>query len=143
MKICNKCKKEKEESEFNLRDSRTGRRRSDCKVCFSVLTRRHYKKNKSIYRKRNRRAKRMDRQEFTEIKKTKSCKKCGESRWWVLDFHHRDPDKKEFGISAIFKSRGMGKKEILMREMEKCDVLCSNCHRDHHYWKKVNQSASE
>jgi hypothetical protein len=62
-----------------------------------------------------------------------SCGICGESRPWVLDFHHRDPKEKKTGITgAIVLGWSL---ERIMEEVRKCDVICANCHRDLH-WKE-------
>ena len=58
------------------------------------------------------------------------CKKCGYDKCWhALHFHHIDPSKKEF---AIFESRPRKKKvrnwEKLKIEIDKCILLCANCH---------------
>lgn len=60
-----------------------------------------------------------------------SCKHCGNNDVRVLDFHHRDKDGKEVGISHI-RARGWGDKRIL-QEIAKCEVLCANCHRIAHW----------
>lgn len=58
------------------------------------------------------------------------CIKCGYDKCiWALDFHHRNPEEKEFGI-ASYASRAWYK---LKPELDKCDLLCSNCHRELHY----------
>lgn len=62
--------------------------------------------------------------------KTK-CSRCGETHPACLDFHHRNPGKK-FASIADMVGRGYGVKSIL-KEIEKCDVLCSNCHRKEHF----------
>ena len=61
-----------------------------------------------------------------QYKSEKGCRKCGEKRYWMLDFHHADPTQKEFAISDAIRC----KFETILPEMEKCDVLCANCHRD-------------
>lgn len=45
----------------------------------------------------------------------------------VFDFHHREPEKKEFnlGLNAVVNFSW----EKLLTESEKCDILCANCHR--------------
>jgi hypothetical protein len=53
--------------------------------------------------------------------------KCGESDIRCLDFHHRDPSKKVITIGRAVTD-GWSIKRILT-EIEKCDILCSNCHR--------------
>lgn len=71
-----------------------------------------------------------------EIKSTNGCKECGFSHIATIDFHHRDPTVKEVGIAQSIR-RGWSKKRIL-KEIEKCDILCSNCHRILH-WGQDNE----
>jgi hypothetical protein len=71
---------------------------------------------------------------FKDYKKTLYCNNCPESRWYVLDFHHRDPETKEISISYVI-NWGWSKKRI-MKEVEKCDCLCANCHRELHYLER-------
>jgi hypothetical protein len=66
-----------------------------------------------------------------KIKSKLVCKECGENRIPTLDFHHRNPEEKEFKISKMVRD-GYSKRTIL-KEIKKCDVLCSNCHRMLHY----------
>jgi len=55
-----------------------------------------------------------------------SCK-CGYNRCLrALSFHHRDPKKKEFGISVGTVVAW----EKLLAEVEKCDLMCANCHME-------------
>jgi hypothetical protein len=63
-----------------------------------------------------------------------SCMSCGFSHPAALDFHHRDPEQKEFDISTS-PQRGMGRERIL-KEIAKCDILCANCHRILHWEEK-------
>lgn len=65
-----------------------------------------------------------------EIKSDLSCLYCKEEAIECLDFHHRDPKEKDVTIAAAVKN-GWGKERIL-KEIEKCDVLCANCHRKLH-----------
>lgn len=59
------------------------------------------------------------------------CKKCGYKKYAeVLEFHHRNPKFKLFKIS----SQGYRKSwKILKKELDKCDLLCANCHREMEY----------
>lgn len=67
--------------------------------------------------------------EFEEYKKTLHCKKCGEKKFYLLDFHHRNPDEKDFTIAEKIRIP----LDKLKKEIDKCDVLCANCHREWHY----------
>ena len=72
---------------------------------------------------------------LSDYKKNLVCKTCGESRWYVLEFHHRDPDEKEKAIGQMLHD-GWSREKI-MKEIEKCDTLCANCHRELHYLDKI------
>jgi hypothetical protein len=76
------------------------------------------------------RKRRQDQVEFVNAYKLeKGCAKCGyNAHPAALDFNHLDPASKSFHISGGTYSR-----EKLITEMEKCEVLCSNCHRVHTY----------
>jgi hypothetical protein len=56
------------------------------------------------------------------------CLDCNfNSCFAALEFHHRDPSQKDITPS---KCKGWGS---LKKEIEKCDMLCANCHRMRHY----------
>ena len=58
------------------------------------------------------------------------CQMCGYNKYYgALEFHHRDPDEKEF---EWHKMR-LVSKDKLTAELEKCDLLCANCHREVHH----------
>jgi len=63
------------------------------------------------------------------------CMKCGYSKYpEVLEFHHKDPKLKRFGISLKGHSRSW---ERVKEEIEKCLLLCANCHREIHVEHKL------
>jgi len=92
--------------------------------------RRHYAKNKAYYIQKAADKKVMMKAWLDEIKASLKCLHCPEDDSVCLDFHHRDPKKKEIQLSAVVKE-GWGKDRIL-KEIDKCDVLCSNCHKKLH-----------
>ena len=57
------------------------------------------------------------------------CICCGESRKYLIEFHHRDPNEKEF-VMAHWRKKS---KEAILEEIKKCDTLCKNCHAEYHY----------
>lgn len=85
-----------------------------------------YEKNKDKWHEneRNKRA------EFNK-KWKHPCEKCGESRLYLIQFHHKDPSTKLFCIGA---SATQKKPDILENEIKKCVCLCSNCHDEFHYF---------
>lgn len=116
MKQCSDCGGLKPTTEFYWKDKKHTTLNSKCKHC----------SNKRMADLRRERYERIQ-----EYKTQKGCKVCGETRHWVLDLHHRDEDTKEYTISNMLR-KNMSWENILA-ELEKCDVLCANCHRDWHY----------
>jgi hypothetical protein len=58
------------------------------------------------------------------------CIRCGYKRAIeALEFHHRDPAQKEISISATGNTLSW---ETVKLELDKCDLLCANCHREIH-----------
>lgn len=58
------------------------------------------------------------------------CIKCGYNKHpAALDFHHENPDEKDFNIG---KNGHTVSWEKLKKELNKCILLCANCHREEH-----------
>lgn len=56
------------------------------------------------------------------------CQRCGyDITVKALDFHHLDPNEKDFTIS-----NGNFKLAEAIEESKKCVLICSNCHRELH-----------
>lgn len=59
------------------------------------------------------------------------CSSCGYSKsTWSLEFHHIDPSSKLFTISRAINTHM--DKDAVLAELDKCIVLCSNCHGELH-----------
>ena len=57
------------------------------------------------------------------------CNKCGYKKSLAaLDFHHRNGDGKNIHIT-----RGTVNWKEIKAELDKCDLLCANCHRESHW----------
>lgn len=99
------------------------RDRADQLAC----ARRHYARNAAVYIRRKEDRKITIRKWLTELKTGKSCADCGNTYPpKAMDFHH-ERGEKEFEIGAAVH-RGRSKESIL-REIEKCVLLCAVCHR--------------
>ena len=58
------------------------------------------------------------------------CQVCGYDKCIeALEFHHLDPTQKDFGISHKGYTRSW---EKVKEEVDKCILLCANCHREFH-----------
>jgi len=111
MKKCQKCLIEKDDSEFYKRNAK--KTQSYCKPCFSAYCIERW----------------IDRKLEAIRYKGGSCAKCGYNKnYAALQFHHRDQSTKEV---EWIKLRLRNWKAILL-ELDKCDLLCSNCHAEVH-----------
>ena len=58
------------------------------------------------------------------------CFRCGYNRCIdALEFHHLDPSQKDFNISSKGYTRSWARVKV---ELDKCIMLCANCHRELH-----------
>lgn len=73
-----------------------------------------------------------------DVKTNKRCVDCGEDYpHWILEFDHlRD---KDFTIGACHTHTLS--LDILQREIEKCDIVCANCHKTRTFLRKVKTGA--
>jgi hypothetical protein len=62
------------------------------------------------------------------------CCRCGEKSIYALVFHHRCPDAKEYQIEGMLKAQKRWSDIEL--ELDKCDLVCENCHREIHFDQK-------
>lgn len=65
------------------------------------------------------------------------CESCGYKKCIAaLEFHHKDPTEKDFAIS----SRSVLGIDKVIKEVDKCVLLCSNCHREEHEKQRSESS---
>jgi hypothetical protein len=125
---CYRCGLLKPLLDFSWRRRAKGQLDSFCRPCRSEYGREHYEANKQRYIDQAAESKRRLRLERTkyliEYFRAHPCLDCGETDPVVLEFDHlRD---KEFGIGAGLVQKGW---ETILAEIEKCEVVCANCHR--------------
>ncbi len=89
----------------------------------------YYKNREARIERKDRRRNEIRRWLYTYKERRCECSRCGEERPPCLDFHH--PDEKEQGISTMVVD-GYSKASI-REEIDRCIVLCANCHRMEHY----------
>lgn len=113
-RICKACGENKYISDFASAGEVNGKKyfRHKCIPCYS--------KFKGI-------RKSVIRNKYYEIKKELKCCRCGNNDFRVLEFDHKDRLQKDFCI-GFGMARGYSL-EKLKKEIEKCQVLCANCHR--------------
>jgi hypothetical protein len=132
-KACSKCKTTKPITEFNFKYRATGVRHSYCKECGKTLTRNHYVNNKRQYLDKNLRSY-LKRREFVRQMKSRPCADCGiQYPYYVMDFDHREGEVKKYALNNTDR---MTMRAILC-EIKKCDVVCSNCHRERTHRRRL------
>jgi len=119
-KVCNMCKTEQPRENFYKLKSKNYKsewdcRDSCCKKCRSIFTTK----------------KRQELKEKAVKYKGGKCFDCNleTSHHCVYDFHHLDPSKKDFSFSSSY-SKSL---KHWVPELDKCILLCANCHRIRHY----------
>lgn len=151
MRTCTRCHQTLEESSFSKEPRGKDGLKAWCKSCHSEVAKAWYYKNHAKAKKKNREAYRAN----LEVRKFKNrqaaiaratriqdlkrvpCKDCGLNfHPWQMDFDHlRD---KKFNIS---EGRHRPWKMIL-EEVAKCDIVCSNCHRHRTYLRSCQDQTS-
>ena len=119
MKVCSTCKTQKPFSEFFKKKAAKDGLQSWCKKC----------KNDAnladcIKRRKNNKEKLFNKMGIC-CWRCKIIPDCLD----VFDLHHKEPTKKERNISDLM----LGSWKKLEKELDKCVLLCSNCHRITHY----------
>ena len=112
LKTCPQCKLQLK-IENNFYKSKSGKIHSWCKKCNNKIT--------------------YDKQKLIKIKaieyKGGKCIICGYSKYvGALDFHHLNPEDKDFDISSLRSYTW----EIIKNELDKCVCVCRNCHSEIH-----------
>lgn len=124
MKKCSKCRLEKDLICFYKHRTRSDGHQTVCIVCQNKRSRQHYKDNKKYYGDKRRKFRESLREMIDNIKNV-PCKDC-KVRYnpWQMEFDHlRD---KENGISELMI---LGNKTKILKEIEKCEIVCANCHK--------------
>ena len=72
---------------------------------------------------------------LARIKEKNGCVDCGNKfPWYVLDFDHVYGKK----VANIGQMLNYFSVEDILKEVAKCEVVCSNCHRERTYQRKNN-----
>jgi hypothetical protein len=128
MKKCPKCKTEKILEEFHFSSKGKTKRSSYCKECSRKEAYSSFLRNKKLHIERSKNSVQHLYSIVDKIKIKYRCCFCDESEPCCLDFHHPDSNK-ENDISHLVQLKT---KLRLFEEINKCIVVCSNCHRKIH-----------
>lgn len=123
MKRCCTCGEHKSLQEFNRRSKSSDGRQSRCRGC----SREWYEANADTHqanaRRRTKRVRAENGRKIVAYLKEHPCADCNEDDFVVLDFDHlRDKTQNVSSMKDMAWSR-------IKEEIEKCEVVCANCHR--------------
>src|SRR4051794_12141649 len=110
MKTCVRCRLSKPLSEFYRKPRKSGGVTAYCKPCFNTYTTERFRRRK--------------REAVAYL--GGCCADCGGIfPYYIYDFHHRDPAQKDFQFTVLRRRSW----DAITRELDKCVLLCANCHR--------------
>lgn len=128
MRTCSKCNTEKDLSCFSKRASATDGLKSHCKDCDRLYNQncdKEARNERKLFTQKKRRE--LRRLKVLEFLKGKSCEHCPETDPVVMEFDHLDETTKEFCVSEMVTQCYSWEK--IKTEIDKCQILCANCHR--------------
>ncbi len=101
-----------------------------------AASKRHYLINKQSYLDKNKKYRQSIHDFVKNIKENASCVDCGmKYPYYVMDFDHLED--KDFGVSYLMST---GRIKALKNEIKKCEIVCSNCHRQRTYKRMMLNS---
>lgn len=125
MKTCSRCQRDDVEFAVKTKNGKIGLQ-PYCKDCNKQYHRQHYYDNKQDYFEKNKQRRVALYEEFLRHMEGKSCLDCGNTDVRVLEFDHRIAASKIANVSRLNNTASW---KTLESEMNKCDIVCCNCHR--------------
>lgn len=74
--------------------------------------------------------------ELEKYKTDRGCMDCGIKDFRILDFDHV-PGREPKGDKSPHEFARIGRRQLMLQEVAKCDVVCSNCHRIRTYERRI------
>jgi len=138
MPKCPKCGENKETTAFYKNSSRASGHASWCKVCTITASKKYYYDNQEEQQEKA--LKRHHLLFKANVARLKyylggfKCKHCGveDDCFAIYDLHHIDPATKEGEPTKMLR---LVEWEEIQEEVDKCILLCANCHRREHRCK--------
>lgn len=85
-----------------------------------------YDKNKRITHERSKQSREKRKEVIRKIKESSPCVDCNILYpYYIMHFDHLDPSNKINKVSAVLQNAGL---EDAIKEIEKCELVCANCH---------------
>lgn len=122
-RVCVSCKEALDDSEFSFRSDHPHLKVSQCKFCENARTR--YKTSVRV-------------DIVNYLKVDEGCADCGYNAYpQALDYDHLPGTVKKYNVGEMVRHAPW---DVILEEIEKCEVVCANCHRVR-TWKRANGMA--
>ncbi len=118
------CKEEKEDTEFAWKNKTKGRLSTHCRACQKQYRDAHYQNNRQLYIDKAAAWKQKEKIRFYTWLRSQMCADCGNDDFRVLECDHLGD--KDYNIGPKI---GLLSLEEIQKEVAKCDIVCSNCHK--------------
>lgn len=131
IKLCPKCNVEQPIENFHKNNTRKDKHAAHCRACRNFYAKVWYGYNKEIQQERIRKSptrlnnKKASRNLVMQTLLNNPCKDCGETDPIVLEFDHIG--EKKYNVATI--CNGKYSTKTVQEEINKCEVVCANCHR--------------
>lgn len=139
MKVCTGCKKSKELSEFHRKGEGY---QAQCKVCRTAYDRDQYQNNPAQRKVRKDsilRYKKEFREWYNSLKE-EPCSDCGiQYHFSAMEWDHIPGKGKSENLSTLAH---YGNKKKVLEEIEKCELVCSNCHSIRTYFRSCGERST-
>lgn len=124
MKKCTKCLLILPRQSFSWKNKEKKRLSPVCKACQKAYRDSHYLAKREAYIEKAKVWRESEKIRFYQWLGDRSCVDCGNGDFRVLEFDHLGD--KDYTIATKI---GTVRLETLLLEIDKCDIVCANCHR--------------
>lgn len=128
-KKCKTCQQIKKKTLFYKAPSNNNKLRASCKDCEKLYQTKYQLEHRNSVLARMAKNRTAKKQKAVELKGNQ-CQDCKQIfPLCVYDFHHLDGANKEHSLNTLWQKAWTK----ILQELDKCILLCSNCHRQRHY----------
>jgi hypothetical protein len=134
LKTCSRCEQAKPLESFSKKGNGY---QAMCKECNREYQREHYQNNKSVYAEKEKRRRKRLRAWLKAYKESIPCTDCGgKFPSYVMEFDHIPGNVKAFTIGGSIHRMSQ---KTYFEELDKCELVCSNCHKIRTHTRKARK----
>ena len=101
----------------------------------------YYERNKAVVKQVAKDRRNLIVKYIQEYKQSRGCMDCKiDYPYWVLQFDHRPGEQKIGHVATMYRTHSL---DVVKTEIEKCDVVCANCHADRTHGRLTSQGTGQ